>query len=150
MSETENKNSTGSATTSPPPPSSSDLIYEAIQTLRTSLLSSTPVDASVITQNLLVLKKQSRNLHEDAFLSKEKVKRLKKETDAANLSLQSANYEKKHLERELPNCLATKIFDTVDFADKSNLSTPLAGRKALMDKKLFMVKEELKLRQGSN
>ena len=124
-------------------------IPSTIHTLRKRvLLSSTdPADQQQQRDLLQTLKRQSRLLHEDAHQAKETVSALRKQQDAAHLALQSVHYEKKHLEKELAQCLATETFDTVDFAEPQKHEKQLS-RKEAMDAKLERLKQEVIIRQG--
>ena len=101
---------------------------------------------STLRDELIQLKKQSRLLHEEAHIAKENVAALRKAADSAHLALQSVHYEKKHLEKELTQILATEVYDTIEFATPEGAKT--TDRKAAMNDKLQRVKNEVDLRQG--
>jgi hypothetical protein len=132
------------------PDMSSQAIEQTISGLKKRLQSGPIVGNEdvkrAIREDLLQLKKQSRQLHEEANASKESVAALRKASDAAHLALQSVHYEKKHLERELTQILSTDIYDTVDFATVE--SAPTTDRKVAMNDKLQRVKNEVALRQS--
>ena len=103
-------------------------------------------DQAKVRDDVLQLKKHSRSIHEEAYLAKENVATLRKATDAAHLALQSVHYEKKHLEKELSQILATDAYDSIEFSVPEAPST--AEPMAAMNNKLMRVKNEVTLRQS--
>lgn len=97
--------------------------------------------------DLVLFKNQSRQLHEQAFTAKEQVSRLKRESDASHLALQSVNYERHHLEKELPASLSTRTFDTLEFAESDPQDAPHTMRET-MERKLKRVKREVEMRKS--
>ena len=87
--------------------------------------------------DLLTLKKYSRTLHAQCNDRSDEIRTEVGQTNAALLSLQSAEYEKQYYLMEIPLALATPVFDS--------LALVLNGS---MEEKLNQVKAETTLRQA--
>ena len=112
------------------------------------LVKATSEDLNQVRGSLLQLKNTSRLIHEEAHVAKENVAALRKATDAAHLALQSVHYEKKHLEKELAQMLATEAYDSVEFSVPESAIT--MDRRVAMNDKLQRVKIEVTLRQSKH
>lgn len=94
---------------------------------------------------LVQLKLASRNLHELAFDAKESLTNLKKALDGAQLSLQSAQYEKALLEKELVSLLAIPAYENREFSVPPLVSAA-NDAKAVLSDKLVRIKSETNAR----
>lgn len=94
--------------------------------------------------DLVLLKRLSRHLHDESSQAKDRlVQVVKLQVEACQLALQSTECELEFYQKELPNCLSTPVFDSVEFANKEDGE----GGDG-MESKLRRIQQEIELRQS--